>query len=234
MVEAQDRACGQLFLVSPTVEVGETRPDGSPVAEGAPGGTLPVMSYDDAAYTERLKGARWKRVLNTQAPYRWNLRRLGLGYVLDVGCGIGRNLGHLDGNGVGVDLSPTSIAEARGRGFTAYTAEEFPTCPDAQPERYDSLLFAHVLEHMAHAEASDLVGQHLPYLRRGGTVVIIVPQEAGFASDPTHVEFVDREAIKDIEDTHGLNSVRLYSFPFPPAVGKTFLHNETIGISRKP
>ena len=64
--------------------------------------------------------------------------------------------------------------------------------------------------------------------------MIIVPQEAGFASDPTHVKFVDRPAIKDIEDTNGLESVRVYSFPFPPAVGKTFLHNETIGISRKP
>ena len=117
------------------------------------------MSCDDAAYTERLKGARWKRALNTQAPYRWNLRRLDLGYVLDIGCGIGRNLGHLDGNGVGVDVSPTSIAEARARGLVAYTAEEFPTSPDAQPERYDSLLFAHVLEHMTHAEASDLVSQ---------------------------------------------------------------------------
>ena len=192
------------------------------------------MSYDDAAYTERLKGVRWKRMLNTQAPYRWNLRRLDLGYVLDIGCGIGRNLGHLDGNGVGVDLSPTSVAEARERGFVAYTAEEFPDCPDAQPERYDSLLFAHVLEHMTHDEACNLVGRHLPYLRPGGQVVIIVPQAAGFASDPTHVEFVDRAALGKIEAAHGLESVRLYSFPFPPVAGKKFLHNETIAVSRKP
>ncbi len=192
------------------------------------------MSYDDAAYTERLKGARWKQVLNTQAPYRWNLRRLDLGYVLDVGCGIGRNLGHLDGNGVGVDLSATSIVEARSRGFTAYTAAEFPDSPDSLPERYDSLLFAHVLEHMTHDQAAALVGSHLPYLRHGGNVVIIVPQEAGFASDPTHVEFVDRAALGRIEAAHGLESVRLYSFPFPPAVGRTFLHNETIAVSRKP
>jgi SAM-dependent methyltransferase len=192
------------------------------------------MSYDDAAYTERLKGVRWKQVLNTQAPYKWNLRRLDLGHVLDVGCGIGRNLGHLAGNGVGVDLSPTSIAEARRRGFTAYTAEEFPACPDAQPERYDSLLFAHVLEHMTYDQAVSLVGTYLPYLRRGGTVAIIVPQEAGFASDPTHVEFVDRAALRRIEASHQLASVRLYSFPFPPLVGKVFLHNETIAVSRKP
>ncbi|MGB5432859.1 MAG: methyltransferase type 11, partial [Acidimicrobiia bacterium] len=68
----------------------------------------------------------------------------------------------------------------------------------------------------------------------GGQVVIIVPQPAGYASDPTPVEFVDRAAIKDIEEAHSLESVRVYSFPFPPAVGKVFLHNETIGISRKP
>jgi 2-polyprenyl-3-methyl-5-hydroxy-6-metoxy-1,4-benzoquinol methylase len=192
------------------------------------------MAYDDAAYTERLKGVRWKQVLNTQAPYKWNLRRLDLGHVLDVGCGIGRNLGHLDGNGVGVDVSPTSIAEARARGFTAYTAEEFPTCADAKPERYDSLLFAHVLEHMTHNQAVSLVGTYLPYLRHGGTVVIIVPQQAGFASDPTHVEFVDRVGLGRIEAAHRLESVRLYSFPFPPVVGKVFLHNETIALSRKP
>ncbi len=191
------------------------------------------MTCEDAAYTERLKGERWKRVLNTQAPYKWNLRRLDLGYVLDVGCGIGRNLGHLDGNGVGVDLSEHSVAEARARGFTAYTSTEFPDCPDAQPDRYDSLLFAHVLEHMTHNEASDLVGSHLPYLRPGGQVVIIVPQEAGFASDSTHVEFVDWDAIGGIEEAHGLESVRRYSFPFPPAAGKAFKYNETIGISRK-
>ena len=68
---------------------------------------------------------------------------------------------------------------------------------------------------MTHAEASDLVRSHLPYLPPGGTVVIIVPQPAGYASDPTHVEFVDRAAIMEIETTHGLESVRVYSFPFP-------------------
>ncbi len=47
----------------------------------------------DAAYTTRLDelgGAAWKRYLDVQAPYRWNLSRLNLGFTLDVGCGIGR------------------------------------------------------------------------------------------------------------------------------------------------
>ena len=51
---------------------------------------------EGADYTERLQrigGARWKRMLGSQAPYRWNIRRLNLGRTLDVGCGIGRGGG---------------------------------------------------------------------------------------------------------------------------------------------
>ena len=46
---------------------------------------------------------RWKRILDVQAPYRWNLRRLlGTRRTLDVGCGIGRNLVNLPVGSVGV------------------------------------------------------------------------------------------------------------------------------------
>ena len=188
---------------------------------------------DDAAYTERLVGSRWKPTALVQAPYRWNIRRLDLGYTLDVGCGIGRNLEHLDGNGVGVDTNPHSVAAARQRGLTAYAADEFPTSPDATPESYDSLLFAHVLEHMTNAEAEALVGDYLSYLKPGGKVVIIVPQETGYASDPTHVEFVDEASLDRIQSRNGIEPISIASFPFPRATGKVFRHNETVALARK-
>ena len=102
-------------------------------------------------YTTRLEdlsGARWKRALRVQAPYGWHIRRIAEGRVLDVGCGIGRNLHHLEGRGVGVDTNSHSVEVVRQRGFTAYTSGEFPSSPDATLEGYASLLFAHVLEHM--------------------------------------------------------------------------------------
>ncbi len=71
-------------------------------------------------YTRRLSSLEntwWKRVFDVQAPYRWNLRRLKLGNVLDVGCGIGRNLMHLDPGSVGIDHNPYSIEVARQRGL---------------------------------------------------------------------------------------------------------------------
>ncbi|HZZ81595.1 MAG TPA: class I SAM-dependent methyltransferase [Gemmataceae bacterium] len=86
------------------------------------------MDDADEAYTQRLvrlESVWWKKLFSVQAPYRWNIRRLQPGFVLEVGCGIGRNLRHLDGNGVGIDHNPTSIATCRERGLTAFTTESF-------------------------------------------------------------------------------------------------------------
>ena len=160
--------------------------------------TTPAPDDGDATarpeYAARLSGlqaARWKRVLDVQAPYRWFLRRLRLGRTLDVGCGIGRNLDNLDGNAVGVDHNAEAIATCRARGFVAYTVDEFPDSVDAVRASFDALLFAHVLEHMPRDDAVALVEGYLPYLRRPGRVVLITPQERGHASDATHVEFMD-------------------------------------------
>jgi SAM-dependent methyltransferase len=190
----------------------------------------------DRDYTARLQahtGKGWKRLLGAQAPYRRHIRRVVEGRVLDVGCGIGRNLQHLGGKGVGVDVNPYSIEVARSNGLSAYTSDEFAAGPDAAPEGYDSLLFAHVLEHMTRDEACSLLAAYLPYLRDGGRVVVIVPQEAGFRSDPTHVTFLDLDDLAQIEADRGLVREAGYSFPLPRLAGRIFTHNETVALSRK-
>ena len=190
----------------------------------------------DRDYTARLQSETdkgWKRLVGAQAPYRRHIRRVVAGRVLDVGCGIGRNLQHLDGKGVGVDINPHSIEVAVANGLTAYTSDEFASGPDAISGGYDSLLFAHVLEHMTPDDASTLLGVYLPYLRDGGRVVVIVPQEAGFRSDATHVTFLDLDDLARIEADHGLVRDAGYSFPLPRTAGRLFTHNETVALSRK-
>src|SRR5262245_23003693 len=96
-------------------------------------------------YTERLRrleGVRWKRMLRVRAPYVWNLRRLRLGRTLEVGCGVGRLLVHLDASSVGVDHNPTSVEQARLRGLTAYTVDEFMASGHATPDGFDTVLAA--------------------------------------------------------------------------------------------
>ena len=180
-------------------------------------------------YADRLRRkeyARWKQVLDVQAPYRWNLRRQELGRTLDVGCGIGRNLVSLSKDSVGVDHNKDSVAEARARGYTALDTDEWATSDLHVPASFDSLLFAHVIEHMDEPTAVALVEEYLPFLKPRGKVFFICPQERGYASDPTHVRFVDLAGLADLSRKVGLEPVKQFSFPFPRLAGKAFLYNE--------
>lgn len=194
-------------------------------------------STEGADYAQRLHrigDVWWKRVLNVQAPYRAHLRRLKLGHTLDVGCGIGRNLSHLDGDGVGVDHNAEAIASVRAMGYQAYTVEEFHKSEHASAGRFDSLLVSHVLEHMPFDKAVKLVEEYLPYIKRGGKVVFITPQERGYASDQTHVEFVGFAEAAQIAQQAGVVVAKQYSFPLPRLAGKAFTYNEFVLVGRVP
>jgi 2-polyprenyl-3-methyl-5-hydroxy-6-metoxy-1,4-benzoquinol methylase len=190
----------------------------------------------DPRYTARLvatQSAWWKRWLDVQAPYRWNLRRLDLGFTLDIGCGVGRNLVNLSGHGVGVDHNKEFIEIARARGLSVFTPEQFRTTSFNIVEGFDSILVAHVAEHMTEQQAAMLLSEYLPLLRPQGQVILITPQEAGYRSDPTHVQFMDFAALRRIASVLGLIHLREYSFPFGRLLGRCFRHNEFVSISKK-
>jgi SAM-dependent methyltransferase len=175
--------------------------------------------------------SRWRRYLGVQIPYRWNLRRLNLGFVLDVGCGVGRNLGHLDGAGVGVDPNTDCVEAAREQGFHAYLPDDFERAAGIEGWRFDSMLLAHVLEHLDFADGVALVRSYLRHLRPGGRVVLITPQEAGYNSDATHVEFMDDAKLRRLCDLLGLRVDRAYSFPFARRAGRFFTYNEFVIVA---
>jgi SAM-dependent methyltransferase len=184
-------------------------------------------------YADRLaarEGAWWKRVLDVQRPYRWNLRRQHLGRTLDVGCGLGRNLKELPAGSVGVDHNAAAVAECRRRGLTAFTVDEWEARVDV--EQFDSILLAHVLEHVPDPVA--LLASYLPALRAGGTVFIVCPQERGYASDPTHVAFLDGPALQRVAGACGLAAGTWFSFPLPRWAGRAFIYNEFCLRASKP
>ena len=188
-------------------------------------------------YTQRLQqlsGARWKRLLDVQAPYRWNLRRLGLGRTLDVGSGLGRNLVNLGAGAVGVDHNPTSVAHTRSLGLEAYTTDEFFRSAHARPDAFDSMLAAHLLEHMPAEQAREVVASYLPFVRSGGRAVFITPQERGYDSDASHVRFVGFAEAAETCRELGLSVLRQYSFPFPRIAGRAFTYNEFVTVARLP
>lgn len=180
-----------------------------------------------AARLNKLQSKKWKKWLNVQAPYRANLRRYRLGRTLDVGCGNGRNLGALAKGSVGVDHNPHLVRSARDLGLEAYTAAEFFADPALSvPASFDAILAAHLIEHLPYSEAVAVLRTYLPFVRPGGRVVLITPQERGHASDPTHVVFTDFAALRRLSTELGLVTSRQYSFPFPRWAGKLFVYNE--------
>lgn len=198
-------------------------------------GVTPSPDTSSDQYALRLttlQEARWKQLLGVQLPYRWNVRRLFAerARILDVGCGVGRNLAHL-GRGVGVDHNTASIEVAREHGLRAWTTQEWPDCPDAVPESYDGLLLAHVLEHLDTEAADEVVRSYLPYLTSSARLVVICPQERGYASDETHVRFVDTGTMARSARAWGFTPVRHFSFPLPRAAGPYFVYNELVVVA---
>jgi len=188
-----------------------------------------------SSYTSRLRrlsGVSWKQRLDVQAPYRWNLRRLlGDRRVLDVGCGIGRNLAALDKGSVGVDHNQHSVRHCRALGLEAYTSEEFRAADLGQ---FQGMLLAHVIEHLPPGGEPDVLREYLPHLAPLSTVVLICPQERGFATDATHTTFFDIARLSDLCREVGLEVTRTHSFPFPRVVGKVFPYNEFVVAARLP
>ena len=154
--------------------------------------------------------------------------------MLDIGCGLGRGLKFLDGNGVGVDHNLTFVEACRRDGLTAFTAEGFLESEFAQGSRFDSLILMHVLEHLDDGQADDIFDTYLPYVRSGGSVVCVTPQERGFASDPTHTVFVDDSYLVSLLERHDLTVDRVRSFPLPRSFGKSFIYNEFTIRATKP
>jgi len=183
----------------------------------------------DPGYADRLEHAQrvwWKRVVPVQLPYQLHLRRQRLGRTLDVGCGIGRNLRTLGPGSVGVDHNQAAVTYARGLGLVAMTVDEFLASDRAQPAAFDSILLAHVIEHLTRPDAEALLQTYLPFLKTGGRVFFICPQERGYASDPTHVWFASGDDLVELSRTVDLEPQRVWSFPFPRRAGRFFIYNE--------
>jgi SAM-dependent methyltransferase len=194
-----------------------------------------MQSTAHESYTNRLitlEKAWWRKILDPQIPYRWFLKRQSPGFMLEIGCGLGRNLLNNGGRGVGLDHNPNSVSIARDRGLTAMTPDEFEGSRFNIHGKYDSLLFSHVLEHMSYLDALKLVSKYMPYVKNGGKIIIICPQHAGFMSDKTHIEYFDLDKMNRLMIEVGLSPKEGTSFPFPAFMGAKFNYNEWVAIGQ--
>lgn len=190
------------------------------------------LSTTDEEYALRLQflsRQRYKRILKSVNPYRLHIRKICIGRVLDIGCGIGRNLGYLSRpDALGIDHNTVAITLAKASGFTTLTPTQFEADKEKYLGLFDTLLISHVLEHLTESESMSLLSSYLPAVKNGGKVIVICPQERGQASDPTHRTFLNYEAISLLFKSVGVSQVVHRSFPFPSWFGRYYVYNETV------
>ncbi len=197
---------------------------------------MKIKSTQEEEYANYLIKAQdigWKNKIDVQMPYRRNLQKLSLGKTLDIGCGIGRNLKVLQGGSVGIDHNKFMIKHLNNLGYKTYTASSFKKSELAKLSSFDSLLFAHIIEHLTLVESEKMIKEYLKYLKVGGRVVVICPQKKGFSKDTTHIKFHTRETITSLLTKLGLNVVKKQSFPFPEIFGAVFAPNEYWVVAKK-
>jgi 2-polyprenyl-3-methyl-5-hydroxy-6-metoxy-1,4-benzoquinol methylase len=101
------------------------------------------------------------------------------GCLLDIGCGAGDNAALIKSRkpecdifGITHSASEAALAKAHmARCWVIDIEEQLPD--DLEEQSFDALIFSHVLEHLR--EPAVVLARFLPLLRRGGQVLIAVP-----------------------------------------------------------
>lgn len=182
------------------------------------------------SYLKENQDALWKKLLCVRLPYILFLKFFSLGRSVEVGCGVGRNLKHLHRDSVGVDVIPECVQLCNERGLCAVLPEDLKEPLGS----FDSLLFSHVIEHFPFDAAVGLLKEYMSFLKKGGKLLIIVPQLKGYASDDTHMEYYDESKLRLLCEGAGFVTDRSGSYPFPKIVGNYFKYNETYCLAYKP
>lgn len=196
---------------------------------------MKINSTTDEEYAEyliksQLKG--WKNKLDVQRPYRNNLKKYNLGKTLDIGCGVGRNLSVLAEGSLGIDHNAFMIKYLKTKGLNALTTQEFKK-GKIHKKRFDSILIAHVIEHLANGESKKFIREYSKYLKKGGRILIICPQSKGFSKDSTHRVYQDFDSISKLIESTGFKVISRQSFPFPVFMGGSFGPNEFWVLGKK-
>jgi len=170
--------------------------------------TEPLYDEAYAARQVRRRNNPLRRLI--KGFYLRNLLREVRGRTVDLGFGAGQLLERLPPGSLGLEVNPHLVEHARKAGLNAVlydTTAERPLVDVVPPDTYQTLVLAHVAEHIEDSAA---------FIRRIlqscaalgiGRVVFVVPGAKGFRFDSTHRTFVNRRYLEE----HGLMTFEEYA-----------------------
>lgn len=154
----------------------------------------------------------YRRLFPIDIPFKFIAKSCCRGKILDIGCGPGRYLSFFKDKAIGVDHNKDFVAYTRERGFKTFYSKDFLA---DNKEVFDTLLFSHILEHMNLEEGVALVKTYLPFLKKYGRIVIIVPHGYCFRNDPTHVLYYDKNKVEELAYALNYKIKKKFYHPFP-------------------
>lgn len=156
------------------------------------------------------------------------------GPAIDFGCGVGELLSRLAPGSTGLEINEATVRYCRERGLDVVHYDADSDAWSLSPllaagRRYESMVISHVLEHLHNP-----MGKLNALLRAASAlgvrrVLAIVPGKAGYASDATHLTFVDAQMLASPEAVDGTGFVLQRKRYFPGnvrALGERFPHHE--------
>lgn len=154
------------------------------------------------------------------------------GPSIDFGCGAGQILARLPPGSIGIEINPALVAELERAGLNvvAYdaVADDF-AFSGFTPNHYKTIVISHVLEHFA--DAANVMRKIWRGAARLGVdrIVVIVPGEKGYASDPTHKTFITEQYLREnhLVRCEGFEIDKIHYFPGnTPGIGRHFVFHE--------
>lgn len=191
-------------------------------------GNSEANNFDENYTNYQLNRSQLRKFI--RKVYLRHAASLCTGKTIDFGCGVGEHLSYLDSGSIGLEVNEATVNYCKSINLpvSLYNPnEDLYTLTQIAPGRFQTILISHVLEHLINPE--EILKKLLNSASRLkiDRLVIIVPQEKGFASDITHKTFIDYDFFKKknlltFEDWHVSKSG---TFPFP-GLGKLFIYNE--------
>ena len=161
------------------------------------------------------------------------------GLAIDLGCGAGQILERLPAGSLGIEVNSKLVEDLERRGLRVMPAADGPSgfnLTALRADEFGTLVLSHVLEHFNHAD--EVLRKLLRDCAALGvsTVIIVVPGDAGFRSDPTHKTFVTMAYLQShgLIDCEGFQISHSSYFPGNMRfMGRLFLYHELMVVYKR-
>jgi SAM-dependent methyltransferase len=168
-----------------------------------------------------------------------NLIKFTTGKCVDFGCGSGEQLACMPKGSLGLDVNPYAIEYCQSLGLKAALYQpdtDIYKLDQVEKNVYKTLVMSHLLEHFEDSRGVLIKLTKTCVEKSINTIVIVVPGINGYASDLTHIQYINIEFFKEFNkvDLNGFEIVYNKYYPVNSEFfSKFFRYNELMVVLKR-